>query len=124
MVKLPYNLLPENVILRLSRLFIGFAYSLKPFLPFLGLNLRQAGIRVDVREYLAMCFASCTAFFVVVSALFSFIVFSSGLENPVFVGVAAGILFSFFVFIQQISYPKMLSRKKIRSLEQNLLPAL
>lgn len=124
MVKLPYNILPENVILRFSRLFAGFAYSLKPFFPFLGLNLRQAGIKVDVREYLAMCFASSASFFVVISAVFSFIVFSSGLENPVFVGIAVGILFSFFVFIQQISYPKILSRKKIRSLEQNLLPAL
>jgi pilus assembly protein TadC len=124
MIKLPYNILPMNVILRFSRLFISFAYSIKPFFPFLGLNLRQAGIKWDIRDYIAMCIASSISFFIIVSALLFFIIFSAGLENPIFVGIAIGVLFSFFVFVQQISYPKILSRKKIRSLEQNLLPSL
>lgn len=124
MIKLPYNLLPKKAILRFSRLFIGFAYSSKPFFPFLGLNLRQAGIKTDTREYLAMCMASSFVFFLACSSVLSLLVFSFGLENPLVVGIISALIFSLFVFIQQISYPKLLSNKKIRSLEQNLLPAL
>ncbi len=124
MLKLPYNLLPEKIILRVSRLFLGFSYSLKPFFPFTGLSLRQAGLRIDVREYLSMCLASSLIFFVFSSAFISTLVFLAGLETPIIFGIVSGTIFSFFVFVQQISYPKILSRKKIRSLEQNLLPAL
>ncbi|MFH1331780.1 MAG: type II secretion system F family protein [archaeon] len=110
--------------MRFSRLFIGFAYSLKPFFPFLGLNLRQAGIRFDVREYLAMCVASSFVFFIFGSTFISLLVFFASFETPIVVGLTVGFIFSAFVFVQQISYPGILSRKKVRSLEQNLLPAL
>jgi flagellar protein FlaJ len=124
MLKLPYNLLPEKLILRFSRLFQGFSYSIRPLFPFLGLNLRQAGIKVDIREYLAMCVTSSFAFFIVASSLLSFLVYIFKLDNPLLVGIFSGMMFSLFVFVQQISYPKIVSRKKIKSLEQNLLPAL
>jgi len=124
MLKLPYNFLPQKALLRFSRLLIGFSSSAKPFFPFLGLNLRQAGVKTDLREYLSMCFASSLAFFVFSSFFISLLVFYFRLGSPLFFGVISGIIFSSFVFVQQISYPKILSRKKIKSLEQNLLPAL
>ena len=71
-----------------------------------------------------MCLASSLIFFVFSSAFISTLVFLAGLETPIIFGIVSGTIFSFFVFVQQISYPKILSRKKIRSLEQNLLPAL
>ncbi len=124
MIKLPYTFLPQKVIARLARLFIKLAQGITFLFPFLGLNLRQAGIKADVKEYLSMCIASTLSFFIFMGGVISFFIYSLGLENPFLIGFITALIFSFFVFVQQISYPKIHSNKKIRNLEKNLLPAL
>ncbi len=124
MIKLPYTFLPPPAILKGSKLFLNTAKKLLPMFPFLGLNLRESGMKERSEVYLAMCMFASSAFFVSISIVLSFMLFAFKMENAFIVGPMISFVFSIFVFAQQVFYPKMLSRKKIRSLEQNLLPAL
>lgn len=124
MIKLPYTFLPPPAILKGSKLFLNPAKKILPMFPFLGLNLRESGMNERSEIYLAMCMFASLAFFVFISVIFSFMLFAFKMENALIIGPMISFIFSIFVFAQQLFYPKMLSRKKIRSLEQNLLPAL
>lgn len=124
MIKLPYTFLPPPAIMKGSKLFLSPAVKLLPMFPFLGLNLKQSGIKERSETYLAMCMFASLMFFIFISLVLTFMLFAFKMENSVIVGPMISSLFSLFVFIQQVLYPKIISRKKIRSLEQNLLPAL
>jgi pilus assembly protein TadC len=124
MIKLPYTFLPPPAILKGSKLFLNPANKLLPMFPFLGLNLRESGMKERSEVYLAMCMFASLAFFVFITVILSFMLFAFKMENALIVGSMIAFVFSIFVFAQQVFYPKMLSRKKIRSMEQNLLPAL
>lgn len=124
MIKIPYAFLPPTVIMKGSKLFVGRAKRLSPMFPFLGLNLRQSGIKEPSEKYLAMCMFASTIFFIFISLVFTFMLLVFRMENALIVGPMISFVFSIFVFVQQVFYPKMLSRKRIRNIEQNLLPAL
>jgi len=124
MIKLPYTFLPPPAILKGSKLFIKPANKLLPMFPFLGLNLREAGMKERSEIYLSMCMFATFVFFIFVSAVFTFMIFAFRMGNALLVGSVISFVFSMFVFAQQLLYPKMLARKKIKSLEQNLMPAL
>lgn len=124
MIKLPYTFLPPPVIMKGSKLFLKPAKKFLPMFPFLGLSLKQTSIKEHAERYLAMCMLASMIFFIFISFVLTFMLFAFRMENAVIVGPIISLVFSFFVFIQQVFYPKMLSRKKIRGIEQNLLPAL
>ncbi len=124
MIKLPYAFLPPPAILKGSKLFLSPAKKILPMFPFLGLNLREAGMKERSEVYLAMCMFASMIFFVFIGFVFSFMLFAFRVENAIIIGPMVAFVFSIFVFAQQVFYPKMISRKKIRSLEQNLLSAL
>ena len=124
MMKLPYTFLPPQVIIKCSKPFLNPARKFLPIFPFLSLNLRQAGIKENSERYLAMCIFATLTSFIFISTILTFILFLFRVESAVIIGPAISSMFSVFIFIQQIFYPKIISRKKIRSLEQNLLPAL
>lgn len=124
MIKLPYTFLPPQLITKGSRLVQKPAIKILPIFPFLSLNLRQAGIKEKSEKYMAMCIFASLMFFIFLSLIFSFMLFAFKVENAIIIGIGVSFFFSLFVFIQQVLYPKIMSRKKIRSLEQNLLPAL
>ncbi|MBL7100748.1 MAG: type II secretion system F family protein [Nanoarchaeota archaeon] len=124
MIKLPYTFLPPAIISRGSRLFLGPARKLLPMFPFLGLNLREANMKERSGDYLAMCMFASLIFFVFISLILTVMLFAFRMDNAVIIGPIISLVFSIFVFVQQVLYPRMFSRKKIKSLEQNLLPAL
>ena len=124
MIKLPYTFLSPKVIVGGSKLFLKPAKKFLPVFPFLGLNLRQAGIKERSERYLAMCLFSSLAFFIFIGVILTFLLYFLGIDNAFFFGLFVSFVFSLFVFVQQVLYPKILLKKKIRNLEQNLLPAL
>lgn len=124
MIKLPYTFLPPPVIIKGSKVFLKPAKKILPMFPFLGLSLTQADIKERSERYLAMCMFASLIFLIFISMVLMFMLFAFRMEKAVIVGPFISFVFSIFVFLQQVLYPRMLSRKKIRSLEQNLLPAL
>ncbi len=124
MFRLPYSFLPPQVLQKFSHMFIGLAHLISPAMPFLKYNLKHADIDIKKDEYISMCILATLSFFILVSATLSFLFLAKDIKNAIVVALTLTVIFSLFVFIQQIAYPKMLSRKRIRDIERNLLPAL
>ncbi len=124
MFKIPYSLLPIKVLKKSSSIFLGIGRSLEKNFPFLKLHLKQAEVDFSVKEYLSMCFLSGLIFFVFFGFFFILILFLAGVKNPFSFGLITSIIITLFVFLQQLTYPKIYSNKRIRDIEKNLLAAL
>lgn len=124
MLKIPYNILPEKQLKKTSKLFMWTTSLFKVLFQSLGMNLKQAGFKTGAKEYIAISMASTATFFLLSSALISSLISLGGIKNPITIGIILGLIISTFIFIQQISHPKIILIKKVRSLEKNLLPAM
>lgn len=124
MIKLPYTFLPPKAIAKASGIFIKPATKMLPMFPFLGLNLRQLGFKERSEKYMAMCLFATLMFFIFIGAVLTFMLFVFKVEDALIVGPVVSFIFALFVFAQQVFYPKLLLRKRIRLVEQNLMPAL
>lgn len=124
MVKVPFSILPERTAKKVARLFKGLADHMKPFYPYLQLQLRQAEMRINVVDYLALCFSATTMFFLLFTSTIAFILFMAQVERWFAVALVAGVLVGGFVFMQQVFYPKLVGARRIKALEKELLPGL
>jgi len=120
-IVIPFSFLPPPLLLRLSTLFMGVAENIAPFFPFLELNLMQAEIRITTREYLSRCLAATASFFIFFSLVAMLFMSKTG---NIFLGPLVVLFISMFIFLQQIMYPRLIASRRIRGIEQNLLPAL
>lgn len=124
-VKVPFSLLPSKKLRQQSRIFLPLSQKIRKVLPFLKLQLRYAQMEVEAREYLAMCLLATLIFFVFSTLLIAINIIVLAESKGLFlVAPLIGLVLSFFVFLQQVNYPKLLANKRIRGLERNLLPAL
>lgn len=124
MFKLPYSLLPIKKLRNSSYIFFGIGESLEGFFPFLKLHLKQAEVDFSVKEYLSMCFLSSVIFFIFFGTLFILILALTGVEKFFLFGLITSAIVTLFVFLQQITYPKLYAHRRIRDIERNLLGAL
>lgn len=122
--KIPYSFLPTKALSILSHPFMGAAYVIRLFFPFLKLHLHQSNIDYTPQKYLAMCLASLFSFFILVCFALTSLLLIFNIKKAFMMGITVAIILAAFAFLQQIFYPKMLANKKIRGIEQNLLPAL
>lgn len=124
MIRPPYTFLPQQAIASCSKPFLKFAKSILPLFPFIGMDLHRLGMKERAEKYVAMCIAASLLFFVFMSGALGFMFLAFKVENPLIVAVLISFVFAIFVFLQQIMFPKMLLRKRIKGIEQNLMPAL
>ena len=124
MIKIPYSLLPPNLLKKVAHnsLFIG--ESLRPLFPFLKMHLIQAEIELEDREYLTMCSIASLSFFIFFGSFIFLIVGAAGAENAFIASYAIALIFTLFVFMQQLMYPRLHTNKRVKDIERNLLPAL
>lgn len=121
MIKIPFTFLPPKILYKYSRFFLGPAERLEPRFQFLALNLEQVEARIKSLEYISMCMASITVFFLL-ELFICFMILS--LSVPLFISIPISLFICLFVFMQQMAYPKLLASRRIRGVEINLLPAL
>ncbi len=121
--KIPYSFFPPNVLKRMSHYFLGIGQEIGTPFPFLKLHLRQSGMDVDVKEYLAMCFVA-TGFFFLFIFVFITLVLSKLFERYLLVALGAAVIFSLFIFFQQVMYPRLIVSRRVREIERNLIPVL
>lgn len=124
MFKLPFSLLPLKTLRAFSHIFLGIGQRLEKFFPFLKINLNQAEIDIETREYLTICFISSSLFFIFMTIFLSLILFFVQVENFIFIALIVALIFTIFVFIRQTAHPKLIANKKVRGIEKNLLSAL
>jgi pilus assembly protein TadC len=127
MIKIPYLLLPLNLIERIYRPFLFIGHFIEvTFFPTLNLKLKQARIDVNAKKYLTFCFIN--DFFAGLMMGFLFFFFASNSRNinmsPIIIGIIAGVFILSFLLFQQRAAPEVYIKKRIDNLEQNILPAL
>jgi len=121
---IPYNILPVPVVKQLSKNFYGIGIKLSKFFPYLKLELSQANLSYDEKEYSSIIIAMAFIYGIigfVISVLFSIRFFP---DIFIFTGLIGGILLGAFVMLQVALYPKIKGKKKIREIERNLIFAL
>lgn len=124
MLKIPFSFLPPKVLETLSRSFLGIASHLSKSFPSLKAELIRADFKVDEKEYIAMSILSTLFFFILFSLFLSFALSFFKVKNYFVVGPAVTLFFTFFIFVQQMIYPKLIAKRRVGNVERNLLPAL
>lgn len=120
-MRIPLSFLPEQVLYKASRFFYGAAERIDKRMPALSINLNQAESKLSPIEYISMCLAS-SSFFLLFALTFSLISFRFGISYFIFAGIS--VLVAFLMFSQQLAYPKLVSSRRVKGIERNLIPAL
>lgn len=122
-MKIPLALLPPSALESVSKQTVGVGAFLCKLFPSLKLDLFQAGVDVAPKNYCAAAFASATFNALVFFLLVELIGFAAkGRMHEL--AVAAAIAVGGFSFVSALMYPKMISRKRVRALDANLIPAM
>ncbi|MAG08610.1 hypothetical protein CMO89_03995 [Candidatus Woesearchaeota archaeon] len=124
MFKLPFSIFPVKVLRKWSHLFLGLGDYLTMFFPFIEIGLKQAKIEEKPREYITICFLSSLITFIFIAVFSNLLLYLADVEKFLLFSITVSLIFSFFGFMQQIMYPRLLARKRVKSIERNLLPAL
>ncbi|PJA16398.1 MAG: hypothetical protein COX63_03360, partial [Candidatus Diapherotrites archaeon CG_4_10_14_0_2_um_filter_31_5] len=121
---IPFNFLPIPLIKAISAKFYGLGLKLSKIFPYLKLELTQAEMSFDDKDYCSIIIAMGAIYFVlgfIISILIGIRMFP---DLFLVTGLAGGILLGFFVLIQVAMYPKIKGKQKTREIERNLIFAL
>jgi archaeal flagellar protein FlaJ len=124
MIKIPFSFIPPKQLRGMSKVFLGTAEFMLNWFPFLGVNLRQAKMDIEPREYLSMCLFSSVFFYAISTFFLAVFLKSFEVGNYFLRSSFICLIIVLFVFLQQIMYPKLVTKKRIKKLEINLLAAL
>jgi|SRR3989344_3195943 len=123
-MNIPFTILPQKTLNALAINVQGMANTIKQFFPFLEMNLKQSKSEYDSVQYLSMSIISTFIDFIILSIVLFTILFYIKAENALLLSILVSLPVSIFIFVNQILYPKIHASRKIKSIEQNLLPAL
>jgi len=120
--RIPFTISDIEKLKRRSRLFnlkIG-----QDKLKKLQRYLDNIGINIEVNEYISICFETSIFSFFIILVIASTILILTKVRMPFLYSIAIAFLFSSFVFLSQVFYPKVYDSRRIRNIEKNLIPAL
>ncbi|MFH1391216.1 MAG: type II secretion system F family protein [Candidatus Diapherotrites archaeon] len=121
---IPFSPLPSKIILGLANHFRGVGSTISQMFPFLKTELQQAEIDFSKETYgaiIALMFVLYFAFGTLIAAVF---VSRLAPEHMLTVPLLLGFLFGSLIAVQLLFYPKIILKKKVRSIERNLVFAL
>ncbi|MBI2670849.1 type II secretion system F family protein [Candidatus Woesearchaeota archaeon] len=124
MIKIPYAVVPAQVLLRWAKKIGGITEKLRLIFPKLSLDLKYSESEVSDRDYLGMCLIASGIIFVFFFLLVFLLLTRLQLKGFFVYALIASLVITLFIFIQQISYPRLFVSRRVRSIEQNLMPAL
>ncbi|MDO8627684.1 MAG: type II secretion system F family protein [Candidatus Diapherotrites archaeon] len=120
----PFNPFPVKLLKKIAPNFFGIGRIVTLMFPALKLELRQANLAFDEKEYSAIVLIVSFSYFVFFS-IFGALIASKFLpEQFIQAGLGAGALFAVMMFSQIVFYPNILVKKKTRDVERNLVFAL
>ena len=122
MFRIPFSILPLKHLKIFANLFRASSENLKKFFPSLSLTICQAEIKYKEEEYISLCLAATSIFFVFINIVL--ILLLVAFKGNLLIAPLLGFFISIFVFMQQIMYPRLFVSRRIRELERNLMPAL
>ena len=120
-IVIPFSILPYPALKSISSNFLGIGSMLTSSFIGLDIELRQAEIPLDRKEYGAMMFVNSIFYFVLIAFLAGIIGIKLAPAMAVQLSITFGALAAMSIFMQMSMYPKMQVSKKIRDLERNLV---
>jgi flagellar protein FlaJ len=126
MKRVPLVPFPPDKVLKISRPIVGFGETLSGFFPSMGWDLEQSGLGVEPREWASIAAFSAGFYFIMLFGVMTIVTSSVGLMGPQALGVSLLVGFSigFASFLYISMYPKLMAKKKIRNINENLPHAL
>ena len=123
MKKIPFSPLPPKIMNRLARRIMGLGNAFSKLMPTLKLDLLQANINLKPKEYAS--YSIITAIFYAFFIFFVIFFLGTILKlDLVFLSIILGIVFFLFMLFSSLLYPRIVSRRRMRKLEENIVPAL
>ena len=122
--RIPFTFSDIEVLKKRSERFENIVRMRKEAFSSLAENLENCDVKIDKGSYLAICFRTFLwAFFIFLVIITTALGFAK-ISFFYFYGIGGALVFSFFIFINQINYPKLYSLRKSRSIERNLISAM
>ncbi|MBN1896645.1 MAG: type II secretion system F family protein [Candidatus Aenigmarchaeota archaeon] len=126
MKRVPLVPFPLETVKKFSRFLIGFGDTFSMFFPGLDWDLEQSQMEMEPREWTAVALFSSLFYFIMLGGLMLFITAAAGITGPQAIGVSLLVGFSIssasFFYISM--YPKLMAKKKVKNLNENLPHAL
>ncbi len=119
---IPYAFLPLTLLRKLSRIFLAPARSISKNIKDFDIFLEQSEIKLKPEEYISMSIATTIFLFFMLSIIVSILLVKFNID--ILAGLVAVFFVSLFIFSQQMMYPRLKAKKRVRDIEKNLLPAL
>lgn len=121
-MKIPFSFYPEKFLDNFSRLFLRLSKKIASKQKNLQLYFEQAAFPVKPEKYLALCFAA--TFLNLILFLAVFIIIFKIANAKLLYGIIIALILVFFMYLQQMNYPKLIIMRRVRDINVNLLPAL
>ena len=121
MIKIPFSFIPVKVLKGLSKHFLNIGNFLEKLSPYIQQDLNKANIKIESKQYLAMCFTSTLFLFIFLGITFTLFLSKTG---KMFAGVFFAFLVAFFILFIQIKSPKLQANRRTKKLDTDLLGAL
>jgi pilus assembly protein TadC len=120
-ISIPLSPFPLPMLQRFSEPFQGIGSSLARTFSGIELELEQADIALKPEQYLAIGVFTAVFHFLFWTIVVGLFMVRLAPDLMFTMPPAVGFIFATLVFIQIIAYPKILVKKKVRDVEQNLI---
>ncbi len=120
---IPFAPMPFPVLKAIARPFVRFSVGTEKMFPGLKYKLQQSELGINTREYGAIMIFLVLFYTIFFGALVTLLL-SKMTKDYLFLGAGVGLILGLLMFVQVVMYPEMLVRKKVRSVEKNLVFAL
>lgn len=123
MIIIPFVPLPMDIALKEAKVFERVGNAISKATPSLKLDLYQAKLKFQPKEYASIVVMTTTFYFFILAPLIFLIGFFTG-RIDFFLPLTVSLSFSVFIFLYLMRYPKFMAIRRMRKLEGDLLNAL
>ena len=126
-LKIPFTFSDIEIAKRKCKYFLKFSNNKESKIT---RYLKNTGVDIDKRTYLAICYRNFFYNLLITSVIFTSILGLTpyiglpSIENFLITGFGIALLTSGFILMNQYNYPRIYSLNKKRDLEKNLIPVL
>lgn len=122
-LKIPFSMLPAPIVVSMAKKMLGIGNVVAAMFPSLKSDLLQADVKLTPKEYGAAAFIVAASNMIILGLLF-WIIGTMAKQNILIFIIGACVIIGFASFVSVIMMPKVMSTKRVRSLDNNLIPAL
>ncbi|MFH1285302.1 MAG: type II secretion system F family protein [Candidatus Micrarchaeota archaeon] len=124
MMKIPFSILPPPLVLALSKLLLQPGAVLAKVSPSLRIELMQADVKMPPREYAAISLLVALSNMIIIGLIFAIFITAAKVQDAWLPAGGAILVVGAASFASVFLYPRVIATKRVRALEENLIPAL